>query len=251
MVTLDRLSLAKRAIRSFADQSWSNRELVIVTDGTPRFREALERHVAACGIEDVRFVYPAPGLTLGALRNISLAEARGEIVCQWDDDDCSHPDRLRVQCEHMLVQTARASFMTDHLQLIAEQHVLCWIDWTLGGVQGTARFFPGSLMMFNDARFRYPEDGPYARQGEDSVLLEQIHAAVPVAALSGAGYLYLYQYHGRNTFSRQHHLHLTNFRMPSLHVREKSDVLRHAVDYYPLARPVVIVGREGPVFAVS
>jgi glycosyltransferase involved in cell wall biosynthesis len=251
MVTLDRLSLAKRAIRSYADQTWPNRELVIVTDGAPRFREALERYVAVSHIDNVRFVYPEPGQTLGALRNRSLDEARGEIVCQWDDDDCSHPDRLRVQCEDMLARASRASFMTDHLQLLGEQRVLCWVDWTLGGTQGTARLFPGTLMMFRDPRFRYPVDGPYARQGEDSVLLEQIHAAVPVAHLSGAGHLYLYHYHGRNTFSREHHLHLTNYRTTAAHLHANAEKLHDALRYYPLARPVTVVGREGAVFAVS
>ena len=33
-------------------------ELVIVTDGTPRYRAALERHVEAAGVEGVRFVNP-------------------------------------------------------------------------------------------------------------------------------------------------------------------------------------------------
>jgi glycosyltransferase involved in cell wall biosynthesis len=251
MVTLDRLSLAKRAIQSYAAQTWPNRELVVVTDGAPRFRDALERYVAAEGIDGVRFVYAEPGQPLGALRNRSLAEARGDIVCQWDDDDCSHPDRLRVQCEHMLAQSAGASFLTDHLHLLAEERMLCWVDWTIGNAEGTARLFPGTLLMKRDPRFRYPEEGPYARKGEDSVLLEQIHAAVPVAALSGAGHLYLYQYHGKNTFSREHHLHLASFRMPSSFVQSKADVLREAVGHYPVARPVVIVGREGPVFAVG
>jgi glycosyltransferase involved in cell wall biosynthesis len=251
MVTLDRLALAKRAIRSYADQRWPNRELVIVTDGTPRFREALERYVAVEGIEGVRVVAAEPGQTLGALRNRSLDEARGEIVCQWDDDDCSHPDRLRVQCQEMLRANARASFLTDHLQLIGEQRVLCWIDWTLGGTRGTARYFPGSLMMFNDPRFRYPVDGPYARQGEDSVLLEQIHAAVPVAPLSGNGHLYLYHYHGQNTFSREHHLHLTNYRAASAHLHANAGKLRDALAYYAIERPVTVVGREGPVFVAG
>jgi glycosyltransferase involved in cell wall biosynthesis len=247
MVTLDRLSLAKRAIQSYADQSWPHRELVIVTDGAPRYRDALERHVEAAGIEGVRFVYPPAGQTLGALRNLSLAEARGEVVCQWDDDDCSHPDRLRVQLDDMLAKGARASFMTDHLHLVADQRTLCWVDWTLGGAQGTARLFPGTLMMFADPRFRYPDAGPYARQGEDSVLLEQIHAAVPVAALSGAGHLYLYEYHGRNTFPREHHLNLANFRVPTSQLMAHAGVLRDALDYYRVPRPVSVVGREAPV----
>jgi glycosyltransferase involved in cell wall biosynthesis len=252
MVTLDRLSLAKRAIDSYADQTWPNKELVIVTDGTPRFRESLERHVEANGIAGVRFVYPEQsGLTLGALRNISLAEARGEIVCQWDDDDCSHPARLVEQAGDMLRRNARASFMTDHLQLIAEQRMLCWIDWTIGGTQGMNQLAPGTLMMFRDDRFRYPESGPMSRQGEDSVLLSQIHATIPVAHASGLGYLYLYQYHGRNTFSREHHYHMANFRTSTAQIKENAGKLRDAVAYYAIAKPVVVVAQEGPVFALG
>jgi glycosyltransferase involved in cell wall biosynthesis len=252
MVTLDRLSLAKRAIDSYADQTWPNKELVIVTDGTPRFRESLERHVDANAIAGVRFVYPGQsGMTLGALRNLSLAEAHGEIVCQWDDDDCSHPARLVEQAGDMLRRNARASFMTDHLQLLAEERMLCWIDWTLGGTQGINQLAPGTLMMFRDDRFRYPESGPMSRQGEDSVLLSQIHATVPVAHASGLGYLYLYQYHGRNTFSREHHYHMANFRTSTAQIKENATKLREAVAYYAIAKPVVVVAQEGPVFALG
>jgi glycosyltransferase involved in cell wall biosynthesis len=251
MVTLDRLSLAKRSIRCFADQSWPNRELVIVTDGEPQYRDALERFVTASGIEGVRFADPGNGLTLGALRNVSLASARGTIICQWDDDDANHPDRLLVQAQHMLRQDARASFMTDHLQWISENRLLCWIDWTLGGAQGEAALFPGSLMMFRDPRFRYPEDGPHARQGEDSVFLHELYTTVPVASLAGAGHLYLYEYHGRNTFSREHHLHISNFRKPAAHLVAQAAALREAAAYYAIARPVVVLGREGPVFALN
>jgi glycosyltransferase involved in cell wall biosynthesis len=252
MVTLDRLSLAKRAIQSYADQTYPNRELVIVTDGTPRYRQALERYVASAGIEGVRIIVPSQsGLPLGLLRNRSLAEARGEIACQWDDDDCSHPNRLQVQAGDMLRRNARASFMTDHLQLLTDQRVLCWIDWTLGGVEGPSQLAPGTLMMYRDPRFQYPETGPMARQGEDSVLLARIYETVPVASLGGAGHLYLYQFHGRNTFSREHHYHLSNFRTPAAHVRERAETLREAIAYYGVAKPVVVVGKEGPVFAVS
>ena len=36
-------------------------------------------------------------LTLGALRNLSLSNARGKYVAQWDDDDWSAPTRLAEQ----------------------------------------------------------------------------------------------------------------------------------------------------------
>jgi glycosyltransferase involved in cell wall biosynthesis len=257
MVTYDRLALAKRAIRSFARQSYPHRELLIVTDGEERFRRALERYVAALGVDAVRFVVvdgerDGERNTLGSLRNVSMEAAGGDVVCQWDDDDVSHPERLATQAAFMLGRNAAACLLTDHLQFIEEQRTLCWIDWTAGGAaNGTARLAPGTLMMHRDERFRYPERGPAARQGEDSALLEALHARLPVAHLSGIGHMYLYQFHGRNTFSREHHYRLAGFRMPTEFLNDNAAKLREAARHYPIPRPIYVVGREGPAFALS
>ena len=96
MVTYDRLTLAKRAMRSFAEQTWTDRELVIVTAGSGRFVDALQSEASALGIAAI-FVRAAPTTSLGALRNLSLDAADGEIVCQWDDDDFHHPRRIEAQ----------------------------------------------------------------------------------------------------------------------------------------------------------
>lgn len=253
MVTLDRLALAKRSIQCFAEQTYPNRELVIVTDGEPRFRRALERFVAEQGIERVHFVYPGEErLTLGRLRNISVEAAAGEIICQWDDDDCNHPERLALQIEHMLRQQARACFLTDHLQFLEANRTLFWIDWTLGGtISGKDQLVPGSLMMYKDERFRYPENGYYARQGEDSMLLESLYGELPVAHLMGMGHLYLYQYHGRNTFSKEHHYHMTTCAAPAAFLRARAETLRRAVTHYSVAKPLVVCGRDEPAFVLN
>jgi glycosyltransferase involved in cell wall biosynthesis len=253
MVTLDRLALAKRSILSYAIQTYPKRELVIVTDGEDSFRRSLERYVADLGIEGVRFIYPGiERLTLGRLRNLSMDAARGDIVCQWDDDDYSHPQRLMIQAGHMLRRGAGACFLNDHLQFIEEKRIICWIDWTLDGTSsGAAQLAPGTLMMRRDSRYRYPEEGPYCRQGEDSALLEHLFRGGNVANLAGAGYLYLYQYHGRNTFSRDHHYRLSNCRTSIAHLNENADKLREAVRHYPIAKPCFVVGREGPAFALN
>lgn len=253
MVTYDRLALARRSIYMYAAQKWPERELVIVTDGAESFRKSLERYVEALGVQGVRFLYPdGPRQTLGRLRNLSLEAARGELVCQWDDDDCNHPERLMVQAGHMLSQDAAACFLTDHLQLIEDKRVVCWVDWTLGGTaEGSAQLVPGTLLMRRDSRFRYPEEGQYARMGEDSVLLESLCRSGNVAHLSGAGYLYLYTYHGRNTFSREHHYRLSGCRAPVAKINEHTEKIREALGHYPIARPCFVIGSDGPAFAVA
>ncbi len=254
MVTLDRLALAKCAILSYAEQSYPNRELVIVADGDEPYRRALARYVEALGLAGVHIVYPGTGgLTLGCLRNISIDAARGELICQWDDDDCSHPDRLKVQFEHMIAHRAGVSFFTDHLQIIESERLLSWIDWSgEGQYDGLSQLTPGTLMMYRDARFRYPESGPTARRGEDCVFMEAVCGAVPVAALHGVGELYLYRYHGRNTFPREHHYRLCACRSRSnAQLLEDAARLQKAIRYYPIPRPCSVVGREGPAFVLN
>jgi glycosyltransferase involved in cell wall biosynthesis len=253
MTTYDRLSLAKYAVLSFAAQTYPAKELVVVSDGQARFRHALERYAAALGLERVRFVYAgAERLTLGRLRNLSVEAAMGDIVCQWDDDDYSHPERLKLQVDELIRTDAGASFFNDHLQFVDEQGALYWVDWTLAHAEsGMDHLAPGTMMMRRDLRFRYPEDGPSARQGEDSVLLDSIWRGTKVAPLRNAGYLYLYRSHGANTFSREHHHRLSSCRTTVAHLRENADRIREAARHYPIPRPCSVVGREGPAFAID
>src|SRR6516164_9576755 len=254
MVTLDRLELAKLAILSYAGQSYSARELVIVSDGQEQFRSALTDYAESLGIAGVRLIYPGAGAwTLGALRNLSMEAARGEIICQWDDDDYSHPDRLAIQAHHMASEAAAASFFTDHLQYIEPEGFLSWIDWSIEGRnEGLMRLAPGTLMMHCDARFRYTECGPDARRGEDWMFMESLYASVRVAPLTGAGYLYLYRYHGRNTYPREHHCSLRDERARSnAALLQDADRLKEAIRHFPIARPCPVVGREGQAFVLE
>jgi glycosyltransferase involved in cell wall biosynthesis len=252
LVTRDRLALAKRSIRCFAEQTYPNRELVIVTDGAPEFREALLQYAKELGFERCRLVLAEDGTPLGRLRNMSIEAAAGELVCQWDDDDASHPERLAMQAQALFREGARAAFFTDHLQYLEEKNVLFWIDWTVGGrITDQRQFFPGSLMMFNDPRFRYPESGPHARRGEDSVLLEQLIGSVPVAGISGMGHMYLYQYHGANTYDREHHLHMSTCAAPVEFLKAREESIREAVAHYGLEGPVTVAGPDGAAFVIG
>lgn len=252
MVTHDRGRLAEQAIQSFAAQRWARRELVIVTDGPAAAREALASYVRVMGIADVRFVVPADaGLPLGALRNLALASADGDVVCQWDDDDCSHPERLGRQLAVMTARGARAAFLSDHLQWIEPDRELAWIDWTTGGrVRGHRAMAPGTLMAFRDAPLRYPEDGPMARRGEDSALLNSLYREVPITALAEEGYLYLYRYHGTNTFPESHHRRMSSFGLPRATLIERRAALTAAIAHYPLPRPLVVRGPDGTAFTI-
>lgn len=112
MVTRERISLAKRAVQSFMAQSYPNTELIIVDDDPD---EALALWTAGLGNGRIRHVrLPDKGKPLGELRNIALKEARGTYLAQWDDDDFSSPERLRVQMQMMHCLHAQSCCLRRH-----------------------------------------------------------------------------------------------------------------------------------------
>jgi glycosyltransferase involved in cell wall biosynthesis len=247
-VTTNRLILLKQAIACYCDQTYPNREMVIVSAGTPRYNDAIRRHAAALGRSDIRVV-PLEGerISLGHLRNLTLDAARGEVLCQWDDDDLYHPDRLRIQFETMTAANAGACFMSDHLQYFVHEQSMYWIDWRyLTGHESEQQMVPMTVMAYMDSRYRYNETGHDSETGEDNYFRRQVHDHVPVAPLDGCGYLYLYRFHGRNTTPEYHHANLYSWgTRPVDYIRHEEATLRKALSYFTLPMPYTFNGRDG------
>jgi glycosyltransferase involved in cell wall biosynthesis len=250
-VTLNRLVLLKEAIQCYCRQTYQNRELVIVTDGTQRYQQAISDYLRWLGRDDIRLVSVGKQL-LGALRNVSLDAATGDIVCQWDDDDLNHPQRLERQFEHLTAAKAHACCFTDQLQFFFAERSLYWSDWLNCDTQGVEQLIPGTMMTHRDHRFRYPETTELASAGEDSVLLKQIADNASVAPFQDAGFLNVYSYHGKNVFSEGHHRRITFLAgrsVDSLRIRES--VLRDALRHYRLPEPYRVTARDGKVMFVQ
>ncbi|HHH42529.1 MAG TPA: glycosyltransferase, partial [Gammaproteobacteria bacterium] len=98
MPTKDRLHLLGRALDSVIAQSYRNWELIVVNDGGESIRRMVEERDPAGRIRCIEF-----GWSRGqaAARNTALAEARGELVCYLDDDDCYLPDHLQTAVNEM------------------------------------------------------------------------------------------------------------------------------------------------------
>ncbi len=111
-----RLPLAMAACRSYAQQTYPAKEIVIVNTG-----DNLLGRLPAELTDNICEVTRPAELTLGELRNCGLEAAQGEFVCQWDDDDWSGPQRIELQlaaalehnCPTTLLSQVRYSFMTD------------------------------------------------------------------------------------------------------------------------------------------
>jgi len=251
-VTLNRLVLLKESIECYCRQTYPNRELVIVTDGTPRYRQAISDYIRWLDRDDIRLVAVEGRQSLGALRNVSLDAATGEIVCQWDDDDLNHPKRLERQFEHLISTKANACCFTDQLQFFFAERALCWSDWRCNGGHVIEQMIPGTLLTHRDQRFRYPETTELAAAGEDSVLLRQIAEVSTVTPLHDVGFLTLYSYHGGNVFSETHHRRIAFLAGHSVDfLREREPILRAALRHYRLPEPYRVTTGNGMVMFIQ
>lgn len=89
-----------RAVRSAQAQTWENTEILIVDDAsddeTPSVLEALLQDNPA-----ITVIRHNENKGVAAARNTLLAQAKGEFVAFFDDDDVSLPTRLQQQYKRM------------------------------------------------------------------------------------------------------------------------------------------------------
>ena len=113
MVTRGDIGRVANSVKSFARQTWNNKELVIVADGlTDQLIRAIDD---ARGAASVR-IFEAPRLLgLGDLRNYSVARAQGEFICQWDDDDLYDKERIKASLMILKEANADAVFLSQWL----------------------------------------------------------------------------------------------------------------------------------------
>jgi beta-N-acetylhexosaminidase len=186
---------AHHAIACFLRQTHANRELVIVINGPG---STLVAAVAELGDARIRVIELAPApRTLGELRNIAVANARGEYVCSWDDDDLHAPERIAVQLNALLTHAA-AGCVLSRLTL--------W--WPAAERLATSgkRAWEGSILALKRALPEYP---PLSR-GEDTEMLDEFIRHAHVVSLE-APELYVYVRHGSNTVGATHFARIYNY----------------------------------------
>ena len=96
MPTADRPAFVPQAIRAFQRQDYPRSELLIVDDGAG----SIEGCVPSS--DRIRYLRVTDRRTIGAKRNLACAEARGELILHWDDDDWYPPSRIRRQMTALL-----------------------------------------------------------------------------------------------------------------------------------------------------
>jgi glycosyltransferase involved in cell wall biosynthesis len=198
----ERFDGLRRSIAAYAAQTYPHRELVVLVDaGATARQEAIRAHVAGLGRDDIRVLVAPRAMTLGALRNLSWRHASGELVCQWDDDDLHHPQRIERQVIALEEQRAQAVSLQQSMHFAMGERALHCLNFH----STPWRSMAATLLCRRDAPVSYPESGELARRGEDTALIEQLQVAGGFRTLAEVPYLYVYVQHAVNTSPASHH----------------------------------------------
>lgn len=207
-VTKNRPNLLQRSIECYLRQTYPNKKLVVVSQGDEKNNNFTLKYLKEINRPDILFVEAPSMLTLGAMRNVSIELATGEIICQWDDDDVYHPERLITQYKALISDSRNvASLYSDFLKYFSNSQELYWCDWSKES-EYSHRFLCGSIMFYKSLFHMwenfYPERGSQSGREEDLHVLEKLISKGSIAPVA-AGYQYIYVYHGINTYDLDHH----------------------------------------------
>lgn len=188
MVTKNRAYLAKRAIFCFLQQTYLQKELIIIDDGEESELAAFIRQFPHPQI--TYYHLPCESLTLGELRNVAVTKATGTYLAQWDDDDLSDPQRLELQ---MLIVRA---FQADGCFL---DSIYAWWPHQKKLARSVRRVWEGTLICRKEILPQYPSQ----RRGEDTDVVQFVLNNYRIAAID-LPELYIYGIHQNNTWNIEH-----------------------------------------------
>lgn len=193
-VTHNKPLMLQRVINCFRNQSYRYKQLVIVYEESDELTVGfLHGQIWEESIKLVKVSDKPVKLPLGKLRNLSLEEADGDYVCQWDDDDWYDPDRLSIQMEAILKADRPASILFQWVvfDAVASKAYL-----------SGRRLWEGSILCRKDILLNRPY--PEISKGEDTEVIESLVRKNLLTVIHDMPELYIYIYHGANTWEQDH-----------------------------------------------
>lgn len=183
-VTKNTPDFFNKAIECFHNQTYDNKELILVTDEKNPYIEDLRLHVC----DNVKLFTAPHGSTIGKLRALSVEKASGEYVATWDDDDIHHKDRLFAQ--HFYINRivgAEACYLKRVL-----------IHDMVTGDKGISKNTRGSCQTMVALKETLPKyDG--RRKIREDMPIRKYHVDSNKAVIVNEPQLYVYRFHDSNT----------------------------------------------------
>lgn len=181
MPTQDRRGFIPAAIDCWMRQTYENRDLVIVDDGEDSIENIIPKD------SRIHYFRIPEKIATGAKRNKCCELAAGSIICHFDDDDWSAPDRIADQVARLM---GTGKPITGYSQL------LFWDTLTLQAKRYQAQvpnYVVGTSLMYkrefwlvgpfkeiqvaSDNAFVYPALSRIAASNDPSHMVARIHGS--------------------------------------------------------------------------
>ena len=163
LLSRNRLYFAQQATWYFLRQDYPDCELLVADDGDGALAQVIPSD------ERIRYVrVPTECRTLGAKRNFANAQANGNLIAHWDDDDRMAPARISVQVDALNASGADICGVRDLLYYALYEGQA----WYYRFPQADRVWLAGNTLMYRREAWR---DHPFPDQhiGEDSAFLAQ------------------------------------------------------------------------------
>lgn len=213
-VTRKRPTLLHNAITCFEKQHYSNKEMIILYEEDDEETAIFLEKAKPAGNDNIKILC-CPKINdryLGQLRNLAIEAASGEYICQWDDDDWHHPERISFQLS-LIENSSYAACVLGRIVIYdaaaKQAYLSCYRNW-----EGTV------LCRRNKAIAHTYVNQP---KGEDTPFIEALRQEGLLLNTIQHPHYFIYTYHGANTWDYNH------FKLFFLHSRalntEISDIM--------------------------
>jgi glycosyltransferase involved in cell wall biosynthesis len=199
-VTKNRPKLLERAIACFNGQTYQNKQLVILYDDNDLETSNWISNNYLGNLIKIVKVSTNPKKKLGAVRNLAVEYADGEFVCQWDDDDWYHINRISLQYQMLVKNNKQGSVLTQYL-MFNEKENKAYISFK-------RNYWEGSLMC--EKRMFLERQYDNISRGEDTPFVEYLYNSNKLAKIENMANIFLYVFHGNNTWDYDHFESLFN-----------------------------------------
>lgn len=194
-ITQKRVPQLARTIMCFLNQTHTHKELVILFEAkdTETGKYAIEGPYAKHPLIKWLRVNKPEDMYLGQLRNYAIERATGKFICQWDDDDWYHPEKLSFQLTELIENKTLANVLGYEIiyDAVARNSYLSCL-----------RYWEGTLLCYRELALSNPY--PNLKRGEDTPVIKALldKRAIHLSRLITP--LYIYTYHGSNTWDYNH-----------------------------------------------
>ena len=200
-VTNNRTKFLRRAIRCFNVQNYPNKELII---SFPRKDENTRTFLKEETVEyeaNIIQIEREDRESVGNARNQAISKCRGDYICVWDDDDWYHASRLSFQYNSM--QTTGIGY---HASVLTRLLMFDYV--TKKAYLSFYHSWENTLLCRKEIIFQ----NQYAHQnkGEDTHIIKFLDGKKFLHHIEDAPFLYIYVYHGENTWDYEHYKYLIN-----------------------------------------